>query len=301
MLGRLRLFLLVAALAGRVVVGDFAGLQHRARRRHAVGDLDLARKVLLAAGPCLVGQLSGEGVQRPGDLVVIPHIHAAVVGGKGDRRVCRRFADDRIARRVMAALAAVVRMRVVDERVAAVVVERQRVRILLDDARRILRVLAAREVFHDAACKFLSAEVGLRGLAPHLVRPRRAACHVEIRLAGEALCDLRCGKVVHDDAVQGRIRRAEPQIDDAVLERLGRIDGAVQHAEIAFDVYFVCTMAVPRRVHVHVRDTALRHDRKKGIGVVPLDLDGAASRNSYGRTAAIGKDAVAVNFQIHIA
>ena len=171
----------------------------------------------------------------------------------------------------------------------------------MNDVCGIIRIGAAHEFLHDAACKFLAGEVRLDRLAPLLVRPRRATRHVEVRLAGPALRDLLRREVVDDDAVQCGVRRAEAEVYDAVLKRLRHVHGVVRDAEIALDIDLMRAVAVTCIVHVHVRDAALRRDRHEAAFVVLVDLDRAAALDVDGRAAAVCEHAVRGDLQIQIA
>ena len=167
--------------------GDVSGLQRFARCGKAVGDLHVAGEVLLACRVRTVGELACQSIQNIRDACFVVHRDTSVVRDEGNLRAFCCTLDDGVTRFVVLCRFAISFMRIVDIRIATVVVDGQAVRILLEDVARFRFAFAANEFCQVASVVRFRTPGTLFDCAPFFVVPGCAVLQEDIDCTIEGL------------------------------------------------------------------------------------------------------------------
>ena len=199
-------------------------------------------------------------------------------------------------------------MCIVDIGVTAVVVDGQRILIVLEDVACVCYIAAAYKFSYMAACKATAAP-RLVGCAPLFVVPSCAVLQEDINCSVELLIAAICRIAIIIEAVMCnaspyRICSCQAQIYFSVklslmsTYRTGRCTYiALQYQLVVSSAYCIVVFI---KVNVHASSAAFCNHCIVGMLIILVDFDIAAAVNRQLSMTSFSKQAVTVNFSIYI-
>ena len=254
-----------------------------------------------------VGELACQSIQDIRDACFVVHRDTSVVRDEGNLRAFCCTLDDGVARFVVLSRFAISFMRIVDIRIATVVVDGQAVRILLEDVARFRFAFAANEFCQVASVVRFRTPGTLFDCAPFFVVPGCAVlqedidCTIEGLAAGGFTC---IAKLVVCHAGPYGICRCQTQVDVGVRFRFVGVHCTSRCCDVAFQYQFVVSgagcLVVVVQVDVQTGGAAFCQKCIVVMFVILIDFDVAAAVDGQFRMTAIRKEAVAVDLRIDI-
>ena len=302
---------LQAALTVFSAEGDIASLHCYRRSSQTTGDLHIAGQVLLTVYIRTVGQLASQCIQHVGYTVFVIHCDVSVVGDERDLGTGSCLGDDGVTRFVVLCRFAISFMCIVDIRIAAVVVDGQAVRILLEDVARFFFALAAVEIAYETACEFVATLY----IAIQFIVPYGSIGQPKIRLAFKGIfkrisisiliCSF-CAKCIVNSACQCGGSGIQSQVD-LCHKTLGircTYGASYGSCHVALDLHIMSGrrggIAALIQFDIHIDSAFFCTDSRRSQFIILVDRDLSAAIDRYCRITQNSQKSVAIAADVYV-